>query len=126
VLNLAARRVLKARPTSASPTEEATDARRASIGLILVQDLQNMTGTVPPVSNAFSPTIPGQRFSMFDGFVHDRPLYTGNCDCTHRRRVDHRLLSTKKAEGSPVEAAPIDALSDFFTFFQQRKPKARP
>jgi hypothetical protein len=26
----------------------------------------------------------------FDGFVHDKPLYTGNCDCTHRRRVDHR------------------------------------
>ena len=30
--------------------------------------------------------------SYFDGFVHDRPLYTGNCDCTHRRRVDHRKL----------------------------------
>jgi hypothetical protein len=28
----------------------------------------------------------------FQGFVHDRPLYTGNCDCTHRRRVDHRKL----------------------------------
>ena len=30
--------------------------------------------------------------SCFDGFIHDRPLYTGNCDCTHRRRVDHRKL----------------------------------
>ena len=29
---------------------------------------------------------------MFIGFVHDRPLYTGNCDCTHRRRIDHRKL----------------------------------
>jgi len=29
---------------------------------------------------------------LFQGFVHDRPLYTGNCDCTHRRRVDHRKL----------------------------------
>ena len=29
---------------------------------------------------------------LFAGFVHDRPLYTGNCDCTHRRRVDHRKL----------------------------------
>jgi hypothetical protein len=28
----------------------------------------------------------------FDGFIHDRPLYTGNCDCTHRRRIDHRKL----------------------------------
>ena len=28
----------------------------------------------------------------FEGFVHDRPLYTGNCDCTHRRRIDHRKL----------------------------------
>lgn len=28
----------------------------------------------------------------FKGFVHDRPLYTGNCDCTHRRRVDHRKM----------------------------------
>jgi hypothetical protein len=26
----------------------------------------------------------------FEGFVHDKPLYTGNCDCTHRRRIDHR------------------------------------
>ena len=29
---------------------------------------------------------------MFIGFVHDRPLYTGNCDCSHRRRIDHRKL----------------------------------
>ena len=28
----------------------------------------------------------------FEGFIHDRPLYTGNCDCTHRRRIDHRRL----------------------------------
>ena len=28
----------------------------------------------------------------FDGFIHDTPLYTGGCDCTHRRRIDHRLL----------------------------------
>ena len=28
----------------------------------------------------------------YDGFIHDRPLYTGNCDCTHRRRIDHRKL----------------------------------
>ena len=26
----------------------------------------------------------------FNGFIHDRPLYTGNCNCTHRRRIDHR------------------------------------
>ncbi len=30
--------------------------------------------------------------SYFDGFIHDKPLYTGNCDCTHRRRIDHRKL----------------------------------
>jgi len=28
----------------------------------------------------------------FEGFIHDRPLYTGNCDCTHRRRIDHRKM----------------------------------
>jgi hypothetical protein len=28
----------------------------------------------------------------FEGFVHDRPLYSGNCDCSHRRRIDHRKL----------------------------------
>ena len=28
----------------------------------------------------------------FRGFIHDRPLYTGNCDCTHRRRIDHRKM----------------------------------
>ena len=28
----------------------------------------------------------------FEGFIHDKPIYTGGCDCTHRRRVDHRKL----------------------------------
>jgi hypothetical protein len=28
----------------------------------------------------------------FDGFIHDRTMYTGHCDCTHRRRIDHRKL----------------------------------
>ena len=28
----------------------------------------------------------------FDGFIHDKSLYTGGCDCTHRRRIDHRKL----------------------------------
>ena len=30
--------------------------------------------------------------SNFDGFIHDKPLYTGDCNCTHRRRIDHRKL----------------------------------
>jgi hypothetical protein len=28
----------------------------------------------------------------FEGFIHDRPLYTGNCNCAHKRRIDHRKL----------------------------------
>ena len=28
----------------------------------------------------------------FEGFLHDKPLYTGNCDCSMRRRIDHRKL----------------------------------
>jgi hypothetical protein len=28
----------------------------------------------------------------FEGFQHDKPLWTGNCDCSHRRRIDHRKL----------------------------------
>jgi hypothetical protein len=28
----------------------------------------------------------------YTGFIHDHPIYTGNCDCTHRRRIDHRKL----------------------------------
>ena len=28
----------------------------------------------------------------FEGFQHDKPLWTGNCDCTHKRRIDHRKL----------------------------------
>ena len=28
----------------------------------------------------------------FEGFIHDKPIYTDNCDCTHRRRIDHRKL----------------------------------
>ena len=30
--------------------------------------------------------------TTFDGFSHDVPLWTGNCDCSHRRRIDHRKL----------------------------------
>ena len=30
--------------------------------------------------------------AIYDGFIHDTPLYTGGCDCTHRRRIDHRKL----------------------------------
>jgi len=28
----------------------------------------------------------------FSEFKHDTVLWTGNCDCTHRRRIDHRQL----------------------------------
>jgi hypothetical protein len=28
----------------------------------------------------------------FNGFVHDIQLYTNACECTHRRRIDHRKL----------------------------------
>lgn len=28
----------------------------------------------------------------FDGFIHNIPMFTGNCDCSHRRRIDHRKL----------------------------------
>lgn len=28
----------------------------------------------------------------FEGFTHDIPLWSGNCDCSHRRRIDHRKL----------------------------------
>jgi hypothetical protein len=30
--------------------------------------------------------------SNFEGFQHDKPLQTGHCDCTVRRRIDHRKL----------------------------------
>lgn len=28
----------------------------------------------------------------FEGFVHDRAMYTSHCDCTIKRRIDHRKL----------------------------------
>lgn len=28
----------------------------------------------------------------YNGFIHDKPLWTGHCDCSKRRRIDHRLL----------------------------------
>lgn len=30
--------------------------------------------------------------TLFEGFQHDKPLVTGHCDCTIRRRIDHRKL----------------------------------
>jgi hypothetical protein len=32
-----------------------------------------------------------ENFSEY-GFLHDKPMWLGDCDCTHRRRVDHRAL----------------------------------
>ena len=28
----------------------------------------------------------------YEGFYHDKPLWIGGCDCTHRRRIDHWIL----------------------------------
>ena len=28
----------------------------------------------------------------FEGFIHDKALWTGHCDCSQRRRIDHRKL----------------------------------
>lgn len=28
----------------------------------------------------------------FNGFIHDVPLWTGGCDCSHKRRIDFRML----------------------------------
>jgi len=28
----------------------------------------------------------------FNDFIHDECIWTGNCDCSHRRRIDHRTL----------------------------------
>ena len=28
----------------------------------------------------------------FEGFIHDTAMYTGNCNCAHRRRIDHRKV----------------------------------
>ena len=28
----------------------------------------------------------------YEGFVHDTPMWLGGCDCTHKRRIDHRKL----------------------------------
>jgi hypothetical protein len=28
----------------------------------------------------------------FKNFIHDKPLYTNGCNCTHKRRIDHRKL----------------------------------
>ena len=28
----------------------------------------------------------------FEGFCHDKCIYTGSCECVHRRRIDHRQL----------------------------------
>lgn len=28
----------------------------------------------------------------FEGFIHDKPMYTAHCDCSIRRRIDHRKL----------------------------------
>jgi len=30
--------------------------------------------------------------SKFEGFIHNESLFTGGCDCTHRRSIDHRNL----------------------------------
>ena len=50
----------------------------------------------------------------FDGFVHDKPLFTKECDCSIRRRIDHRkiingtLLGIETDEYAHVHYSPED------------------
>ena len=50
----------------------------------------------------------------FEGFIHDKPIWTGGCDCTHRRRIDHRkligatLLCIETDENAHAEYDPKD------------------
>lgn len=37
-------------------------------------------------------TVRNRINAEFEGFIHNTPLYTGHCQCTHRRRIDHRKL----------------------------------
>ena len=30
--------------------------------------------------------------SNYEGFIHDQPMWSGDCNCVHRRRIDHRML----------------------------------
>lgn len=30
--------------------------------------------------------------SNYEGFIHDQPMWIGDCNCVHRRRIDHRML----------------------------------
>jgi hypothetical protein len=30
--------------------------------------------------------------SNYEGFIHDQPIFTDACDCSHKRRIDHRML----------------------------------
>ena len=39
----------------------------------------------------------------FDGFIHDKPLWTNHCDCSHRRRIDFRKLI-----GNTILAVEVD------------------
>jgi hypothetical protein len=53
------------------PTDALTLAMRSKTKEIAVRDFIN---------------------TNFVKFQHDIPLYTGDCDCTHRRRIDHRRI----------------------------------
>jgi hypothetical protein len=61
----------------------------------------------------------------FEGFIHDRPLYTGNCDCTHRRRVDHRrlindtILAIETDEFGHRSYTKVHSLSDRYQVFDE-------
>ena len=61
----------------------------------------------------------------FEGFYHDKPLWTNDCDCTHRRRIDHRkligntLLAIETDENQHPEAPKAQLLTQQFYFLMK-------
>ena len=59
----------------------------------------------------------------FDSFIHDRTLFTGGCDCTHRRRIDHRkefddvILAVETDEFAHVNYDQQDELNRYNDFY---------
>lgn len=68
-------------------------------------------------------TVVSHITSRFAGFLHDKPLYTKDCDCSHRRRIDLRtiiegtLLCIEIDEGQHKYYQDKDRYDDLYMMF---------
>jgi hypothetical protein len=75
--------------------------KHVKLNIVIYREIRNIEDIVQHVFKIYSFQIRSKTKEIdvrdfinatYEGFQHDKPLYTPDCDCTIRRRIDHRKL----------------------------------